>query len=315
LFYLPSNRQKTQDGGLLSFAIPPKEIKKGLPRITDFGYALGEVLDLLRTIFNADFTLRNGVCYIYNEDDEFWIKDSTLTQPPVLAESFQYNTDELFANFLVEFATDVSDEWTVDNWKGTNFQVITEPDSLLVPRNSEAKGLETISIPLALGNRKDELNNFEQVFLDAVELIESVISLFGGNDRFSDRIRARVGALKTSSAFHSVPKLLLLRGGKLPSNHRQLLSASTIYSVYYRNRSFIANDFKRQRQVYEGIRFRFTFEDFLKAIDNSYFTTSEGKQGKFTSLEYNPDGDYCIASYWIEEIYCTNLKETFIEPE
>jgi hypothetical protein len=178
------------------------------------------------------------------------------------------------------------------------------------------KGLDQIQIPMALGNRKDKLNPVEEVVKVAAQAADAVINIFGGNSKLAARVTRRVGMLKVGNNIHSIAKLLYLDvNNKMPINHRDLFSAKVLYEKYHNERSFVANDFGGQYEIYRDIKVPFGLEQFLALIRNSNFTNFDGRLGKVDSIKWTMGKDFALMDYRIQEPYTRNLNETFVEPQ
>lgn len=311
--YLPSNIS-TDSFNKRGFLSIPGTIKKGYPNVIDFGYNGQQTFELARTIFNGRFAIINNTIEFHAEDSNFWRKQSTWQKPPVLPGPYGYNTRELNSNLLISFQTDISDIYTIDNFTGTNYEVITQPKKTKNDYNS-IKGLERVDIPLALGNRKNSLNGFDNLVLSVAKAIDTLTKseFFGKKTNYSKQVKAKVGSLLVSNNNHATPKLLYMPGSSIPRNHRDNLSAKYLWDNYHNEKSFVLNNFKKQRRLVEGEEVPFGFEDFVKLVENSYFYEN-GKPAKVTRLEWNLSRDTAILDYWVEEVFTKNLKETYIEP-
>ena len=113
---------------------------------------------------------------------------------------------------------------------------------------------------------------------------------------------------------HTVPRILYVVNGKIPSNHRDLLSAKVIYDKFVKASSFVLSTNGGQKDVFENVRVEFGFENFLNLIENSYFTTSNGDVGKVTSIKWAIDRDYAVLNFWIKDPEPSDkLKELYLE--
>lgn len=291
-----------------------KSIENAIPNIYDDGYICSNMLSNLIKMFNAKIAIVGETLQFRNEGSDYWIKQSTYKIPDVLEKPRKYNTDELFANRLISFSTDLTDIWTIDNFKGTNYEIITEPIKI---NNSDAnyiKGLESIDIPYALGNRKDKLNGLEKALSALAGTVDSLTGIFGGGTNFKKQITNRVGMLKVSNNNNNIAKLLYVQGSKIPSNHRDLFSAKNIYEKYYYTKSFVLNNYAGQYVRFEGVRIPFGFSDFLKVIENNYIYGKDGSIGQVEKIDYNISSDVAIVDFRIKKVYTNNLKEVYIEP-
>lgn len=317
LYYLPSNIQ-TDDVSATSGVINiGKGTKTGIPAAGDYGYTALEFFDICIKMFQAKIQVKNNTLFFLWENDPYWQTSSTYILPDILKPVKRYNTDELIFSKLLQFRTDeIADEWTLINYKGTNYEIITDDPSI---PNSGAKYLknhETINFNVALGNRKDKLNGLENVLKDLAKVVDDTVNFFGGSSNLSGKIKNKVGLLKVGTNNHTVPKVLYLSGsGKLPANHRQLFSAKVLYNKFINSRSFVLNNFGYQKAIYEIENAPFGFEDFLKTIENSNFTDSNGLSGKFRELSWLIAGDNANITIENKEIYCNSLQETYIEIE
>jgi len=314
LVYLPSNNNP-DDYKESIFIQTPGTIEQGIPNVTDFGYTCTELFSLARMLFNGRFLIEKNTVEFHTESSEFWIKRSTWIKPDVLKEQgFRFNTDELLSSININFRTDITDEYTIDEFKGTVFQVLTDAKTVNVLRNKTIKNAEQVSIPCALGTRKEKLNGFEKLLAEMAGAFDGISKIFGGNSNLKAKITEKVGVLKVSFNNHAVPKLLWLEGNRMPSNHRELFSAKTLWNKYHVEKSFVQNNFERQRVVFENEKIPFGFEDFTQVVNNSYFQDKDGKLGKLITLEWTMNKDFAIISYWQSQPYTKNLKEIFIEP-
>ena len=316
LVYLPSNNQ-TDDYNIVSGIINvPKGTKSGLPNEQDFGFTALEFFELCEKMFYAKIKPVNGVLEFRSENDTYWRQLGVYKMPDILLPVKKYNTDEFVFSRLIKFMTDeIADEWTLNNFKGTNYEIITNDPTIT---NKEAKYLdkhETISIPVALGNRKDSLNPVENSLSGLAGVIDSVVNFFGGNSNLQGKIKSRIGILKVGTNNTTKPKILYVNGSKLPANHRELFSAKVLYDLYLNEKSFVLNNFGGQKALYSLENLPFGFEDFLKTIISSNFIDSENKEAKFRNLEWFLNGDYSQCLFEKKEVYAPNLIETYIEAE
>ena len=288
---------------------------KGIPFDSDFGFVASEFVDLCNRMFRSEIVVIGNDVRMLTEYDPFLENQSTFVLPDVIEQPFSYNIADLKESRLISFRDDISDEYTVDNWKGTSYVITTRAITSINPKNSEIKGFDEIRIPLSLGNRKDRLSSLEKALNSFFKAVGFVFSIFGDNQT-QNLISNRVGLVKVSNEFFNTPKVLKLNGnGKLPSDYRTGLSAKYLYDNYINTKSFVANNFKKQRRLFQGVEIPFSFKDYKEVIQNSYFTTNTGKRGKINSLVWSIDADTAEIDYYIEDIYTKNLKEEFIETE
>lgn len=316
--YLPSN-QNVDVLGLKGIFSRIGTITEGIPNSSDVGYTCPELFQLSRQLFNARFAILGNAVQFHSENSPYWITQSGWEKPKTLKDiagrSYRYNTDEMKGSVLIQFQTDILDEYTIENYRGTAYQVLTDAKAIGKAVNKTIKGLDSVRIPVALGNRKESLSGFEKGLVPIANLFDSLAGIFGGRPNLAKKIKNKVGVLKVGNNNHSVPKLLWLQGRRMPSNHRSLFSAKTLWEKYHVEKSFVANNASRQRKRFENEVIPFGLCDFVTLLNNSYFRDEKGKIGKVLELEWNLDKDFATISYWLQETYTTNLKETFIEPQ
>ena len=314
VYYLPSN-PRLDDIDSEGFVQFTKGTPNGIPWVSDPGYGVIEMFTLAREMFNAKIAIIDNVLHFKPKDDPFWTQTATWTMPSIQLPIKRYNTSDLIANRFLAFDTDLNDEWTIDNWQGTNYEIITDARTV---QNADAKyirGLENINFPVCLGNRKDKLNPFEKFLAVVAGGFDAILSIFGNGTSLASKIEGKVGLLKVTKNNYTKPKLLRLTSdGKLATNHRDNWSAKYLYDKYHIEKSFVENNYHGQKEVYREVKIPFGFRDFLQLINNSYFTNFDGRQGKFEKLSWKMDADYAIVDFWIRQPYTKNLKETFIEP-
>ena len=316
LVYLPSNLETDDINLLTGFINIPRGTKTGIPNERDFGFTGLEFFDLCERMFNAEIKVNGNTLEFRSRNDPYWKQSATYKMPNFLRRVKRFNTDELIFSRLIRFDTDeIADEWTLNNFKGTNYEIITNDTTIT---NNEAKYLtkhETVSIPVSLGNRKDKLNGLENSLASLGGVIDGVINFFGGNSNLAGAITSRIGVLKVGTNNTTKPKLLFIRGNKLPVNHRELFSAKVLYNLYLNEKSFVLNNFGGQKALYSLEGLPFGFENFLNTIENSNFVDSDNKDAKFRSLNWLLSGDTASGEMEQHEVYAPNLKETYIEAE
>lgn len=282
----------------------------GIPAPADRGYQCDEMYQLVKDMFNAVITLENNVITVRSKKDPYWLKKSEYVLPDVLLEETQYNTNEAVGNKFYIFETDVADKWTSVNYRGNSYSIFTTSKNL--GTKNLINGFNRVDYGVCLGTRKDGLNDLEKTLRALLGVIDGIINTFGGNSNLAASVENRVGMLKQSERTHGTAKILKTDStGKLVD--RDLMSAKYLYENYQSYDSFVLNNFYGQKRIFEEIEIPFCLADFVKTTKNSYFTTSQGLEGKFTSLRWEFGKDKAIASFWIREVHSRNLKEEYYE--
>ncbi len=316
LVYLPSNRH-VDTFKLKNVLKKAGTISEGIPHVSDIGYSCPELFQAVKNMFNGRFAIYGNTLHFHTKSDPFWESQSTWIKTDVMKDQakkeFRYNTDEMKSSIFINFKTDISDVYTIKNYKGTSYQVLTDAKAVKNPLNKTIKTLDRVDIPFALGNRKETLSGFEESIASLGGLFDEVSGLLGNGTNIASNIRQKINLLEVSNNNHSIPKLLWMNGSKIPKNHRDLFSAKTLWEKYHIEKSFVQNNGKRQRVYFENEVIPFSLKDFISLSGNSFFKMISGEKGKVTEIEWNFSKDTAKISYWKEEKYTSNLKETNIE--
>jgi len=120
--------------------------------------------------------------------------------------------------------------------------------------------------------------------------------------------------VKQTSNWHTIPKMLYLSGGVMPTNHRDLWNAELLWDKYHNEKSFVSGNFNGQKQVYNNVNIPFGLEDFFQLTSNPYFKFN-GEQAKITKFVWTVGEDTAVIDFWIKKPYTYNLKETKLIPE
>jgi len=313
IVYLPSNPNLDEKTGL-GFISSTKGTQSGIPNNLDYGYFTEDLFNLAKTLPYAKMALIGNTIELRPKNDPFWVQQSQWVMPDVIINTLGYNLNELKATNLLSFSVDTSDEWTVDNYEGTSVEIKTDPVSIIRERAVLLKGLEEVKFQVAHGNRKDKLNSLETILKTVGGAIDDVTGLFGTGTNLKSKVLNKIGSLKQSTNWHTVPKLLYLNGGKLPTNHRQLWNANLLWEKYHKEKSFVRDNFRGQKLLYNNITVPFGLEDFLKLTKNPYFTFN-GLSAKIVTFTWTQGQDEAVIDFWVRKPYTFNLKETKIIPD
>ena len=313
-------------------------VTSGIPRINDFGYNFSDFFQLVSDLFNARFGVVDNVLHFRTDSDPFWVKTSTFQfhEPEPLDEVKVFNSDEIKSSILLSFTEDLSDEYTITNFTGTNFEVLTKLKNPKNPKFNLVQNSEQVIFPVALGNRKDSLTDLELIIKGLIQFVEAIMTPItatinaigslpkvGGEPpdppiipSFANIIEGRIGSMIISQPTFNTPKAVYLEDGKLPDDpDRKKWDAELLWNSYHNEKSFIQNNFRSQKQLFEQKEIPLGFEDALKLSKNSHFQLKNGKFGKITSLKWFFNQDKAVIDYWVREIFDTqSLKEIFIKP-
>ena len=313
VLFLPSN-PNTDEKTLAGFISVTKGTQSGIPNVFDYGYKCNELFTIAKDLFNAKFTIVNGEVHFRSRNDPYWLQQSTWSLPDVLLDTKQYNTEEIKPERLLTFRIDQQDEWTIDNYLGTAYEIRTTQLTTIRKRAVLLKGLEEVNFETALPSRKNELNALEKFLKEVAGVVDDLTDFFGKPTNFVQQVKGRVGVLKQSTNWHTVPKLVYTGGGSsLPIDYRDKWNAKILYDLYHSEKSFVLNNFQGQKTYYKGVSIPFGFEDYKKLTINSYFYF-KGKQAKIIKFEWTIGRDKAIIDFWVREPYTYNLSETYINP-
>lgn len=303
IYYVPARVQEK------SLSINDKN-NDGLPHANDFGYTMKQLTTLIGDTFNAKFYIdNNNVVQLRSENDVYLQRNSTYVLPDVLNENVTYNTKDMIGTRFISFEQDITDEWTIEDFEGVSYEIFTK--SISSKGENLIKGLDKVSLPVCLGSRRSKLTTFENGLLGLAKGADNLVNKLGGSSNLANRVRGNVGMMRVSKTTWSQPKLLRLDSNlKLPAN-RNNWGAKYLYDNYHSYKSFVLNGNGYQRREVRDLEIPFNLNDLKALINNSYFTDLSGNLGKFVNVEYNIDGNKAKVSYWVENVYDTNLIETY----
>ena len=277
-------------------------------------YTYYDMLQFFKKLINGKIRLIGNVITIERKD--FFSNQSSYVLQDVFLKEFVFNANEIKGNFTLQFAVDVKDDTTLTNYEvnKTNFQRVTEPKVIKDRRNVMIKQLDQINLPVSLPTRKEKLTIVELLLFGLTEPVDRLLDLFRQKERFSDKILARKGLLHLANDFTSQPKLIPMQGLRVHPAYRSIMNAEILHDNFYFINSFVAEPVNHsQFKIYKNIRIQFCFEDYVTLSENSWFTTSDGRRGRFERIEGNPDGNFADVDFRIEEIYTKNLKDRIIK--
>jgi len=314
----------------------------GIVKPNDFGYILSDAFELVNKIAYTKVAVIGDVVKLLPYNDPFWTQSAGYIMQNVLIEQTKsyengvqnFNKSDLKGRTLIEYATDDSDYWTISNVNNSISETIVTPITVENQRNVQVKGVDNVQIPYALCIRNNAVDDLLDLFGDVTGLAEEWVATIQTNfDSVADLLETalpnlneyilpitlREGALKVEDQFFSVPKLIYMENGKIPSNFTDKIGAIALYNNYHSYKSFVQgiknpnnlND-TNQKKLFSSVKIPFGIESFNQIINNSYFNDSSGNIGKFTSINWNVDRDFAIVDYYVFENYMNNLTETTI---
>ena len=279
----------------------------GHPRASDPVYTAGSYRRACERNFNARYKIRNGVLQFERRD--YWENDSSFVLPDVVSNQ-ETGENDLMTNANIDFkgfhkinfALDIQDQNTLDDFDGTNIVVSTQLNTVLNSDYLLTDDGEEIILPWALGTRKDNRTFIEKLLRGLFQTVDFMTGFFGKGTNFASVIDNRLGALHLSSPMISVPKMLICdASGKLKPNQRGLLNAENIWDNFWRINSFTTYDNKsNQYDLYEEVKIPFALNDLITLMDNNFFTTEQGLKGEVIRYTWNPELNFTLIDYKIQ---------------
>lgn len=134
----------------------------------------GEFLRMWKQVFNAKIICKDDSVffekYDYNPSANNWVVPNLMDSKY----NYSYNKDDFYSNINISFAYDLNDKNTIQEWKGTNCQVIQSAITVNNVKMNLAKNYLEVRHPFALGKIKNDLNNLEKLYVTVLKTIDSV---------------------------------------------------------------------------------------------------------------------------------------------
>jgi hypothetical protein len=342
---VPVNPQNKFNYGVLG-AFSPNEFQQ-------WGYPDGtfaEFIESQKKRYNAKI-LFDGNTMIFERVD-FYIGTPQLSLPNIINDDYTLNSQDFISNMLISYQTDISESNTITDYKGTSYQTIFKPQTVINQNFVLMKGIKKIELNYALGKRKNELTKVEEIVKDILNVIDVLVSgvAFVVNNFISvlnailDGLNAFIGFLEDAAAFFGfdfdVPEFPEIKPfepidlSDIIENRIGMLSLEKDSFQVDKILWLSPADYKLKqpqptaRQVYHEFydfeNFQqykqknwdgipFTLTDYLQVKNNPRAITPDGIVAKLVSLKFNPWDK--IANVISKEpyIYTTNLIKTHIE--
>ncbi|MEX0940088.1 MAG: hypothetical protein WDZ41_01910 [Candidatus Babeliales bacterium] len=304
--YLP---QKDVIGG--------EEFELGVPTNGEAVYRGDGFISVMKEMFNADYKIKDGVFRF--DQSSYWQNISTYTLPNTyqnqedLRNDYTLNTSELKSNYFITYATDQNDQNTLRNYKGINYQAVTDAITIDNKKYKNIKGLEEIRLPFSLGVEKQGLEPFEKALKSAAKIIDKVTGIFGAGTAYASKIEDRKGSLLMSSHYIGTPRLIAMQGSKLAQNQRSILAAKKLWE-FHKSKSFVPIDgVHNQYLLFNEHKVPFCLNNLVNLLDNNFFKTSDSKEGKIETIKWAIRKNTATFDYRVNEIYTDNLKISYNE--
>tara|TARA_R110000744_G_scaffold275082_2_gene388060 strand:+ start:6506 stop:8332 length:1827 start_codon:yes stop_codon:yes gene_type:complete len=288
--------------------------ERGVPNDYDTGYICVNFVELVKKVVNGRIDVSNSpltgkpTVYLRNEDDPaLFISGGYQHRIQPNYTNVRYNLPDIPHTRLFSFEIDSSDTYTTEYQNGRLWEV----KNISKVGNLPFTGGEYIDYGVSLGYRKKSLNIMEGLIVDLAEISDKIASIFGANPKLKEKIKGnRTGMLAVSQNNFSNPKLVpITNDGKMPVNYLSILSAQTIESKFYANRSI-----KRgtgQKMLLEGVEVPMSLVDRDKVKDNGNFKDPYWGNSTFKRVDYSFSKDTAICDITVDNNYIA--QNTFTE--
>lgn len=155
--------------GLLGF-LSPKPEQTGY-----YNGTFGEFLRTMKLMFNGKIIVQDGVLRFERRD--YNTSSPVFELPAIERNGYRVNADEFISNLYLEFATDLNDKNTIQQYDGTAAQITVLPKKVINKRMVLTKGFERRSIPFALGKRKETLTVPEEIIKALAKVIDPLVGV------------------------------------------------------------------------------------------------------------------------------------------
>lgn len=286
---------------------------KGYPTANDTTATLGSLIRKIEEWLNGETRIIGNTVYI--EDENFWYTFSsqtvinTLNLQDIRENSYTFNFDETWKRYYLHYQLDIADTHTLDRVESSDCEYSTEPINVVNSDLVTIKGLVDISVPFALGIRKNSLTFVETIALVLAQFADSVINFFGGNSNLAGLIQGRIGVLQISSQYFSISKALWISSnGRQPANYLNIIGANAIYEEQHVQNQ-VRENFKR---IYTA-SIPFSDENFLALLNNNVVYDQEGNQLEILNFEWTNESRQAEITYTIfADNEATNIETILI---
>jgi len=283
---------------------------KGVPSSSDTVSTLGSLIRAIEETFNAQTKVIDGVIYIERRD--FWQSITTNQIIPAMViqadrvDEYSFNAQDVWKRYYIHYQLDAMDLNTMDElYDIHDAEYSTEPVNVINSDLVTIKGQNDVSVPFALGQRKNELNWLEKLAKGLFKVIDSLSGVFGGGTNLVAKIDGRIGVLVISQNFFSVTKLLYTINGKQPANFTDYVSARGLWNNYHYINQIALNSWKIKNEV----RLQIMEEDFVTLLNNNWAEIN-GVNCEILKLEWIDEKSKATITYRIPDNYATGKVST-----
>ena len=262
------------------------------------------------------------------------------------------NYDEFFSFTVEQYATDDSDYHTLrdlsdENDTGSSQRIISGYTVCANSITNQKRAINEqgiyIDIPHTLCVRKDVIDDLLDTFIQVgalsnqiqqqikkqfLALASTLTEQFPQLDAFVSTIGGRSGAMRVENHFFSTCKDVYLEdtdtgieiAPRIPANYADIIGANALIEHYQYYNSFVPGirnpsnpDDTNAKLIYEEVKIHMNIEKFTQILNNPYFNVISGEEGKYHSVKWNVEGDFAIATWWIQNAWMQNVTQNLIE--
>ena len=148
------------------------DLKNNNEKVGYYKGTFGQFLNAMKEMFYAKIIIDNGVFYF--EPDTFRLGSNGITIPTRFdnKDKFELNYEDFYSSIELTFLTDTNDRHTIQEYKGTSFQLTQTPKTVTDIQKSLVRNLNVTTIPFALAKMKTEFTQIEKILLEFATAIQ-----------------------------------------------------------------------------------------------------------------------------------------------
>jgi len=154
------------------------------PNISQEGYFKGTFGDLIRyakQLINGKIVIKGTELWLvtkdYNVSNPEYVLPDVCTVGYEDRLEFTLNLDEFKSNTYLTFQTDITEKNTLQNYTGTAYQVMIQPQRTVNANMVLMKGLDEIRFPFARGTEKTELTVPEKIVDSFLTILSPIVGV------------------------------------------------------------------------------------------------------------------------------------------
>lgn len=307
------------------YIMPPKNAegkKIGNPS-TETGFYKGTFGDFIRgqiEQYNGEIKIIGNTLFFERKGS--FSNLSTYVIPEVDFEFKGDNSDEVSANYLIEYLYDEVDLNDFNAPAGRIIQANVEPVVVFDKQNITLDGLQTRSIPYTLPNVKTTQSELEVemilVFNAFAFLVNSIASLFSSSSTPIPYIPfgSNINVLQLDTHFTNHHKCGIYTGnGHTSSSSSTILGARELFDNFHYTeivKPLYSNANGNQWETYEGYQVPMCCDTYLQIKDNNY-GTYKGDTAHLLSVKWRPYDQTATLNFEANRKYTDNLKVNLLE--